>query len=226
LLRQLSGHSRSDVLPIARRLVQDDSEDVRDEALTTISLFGLTGIEILKEELSGPAAKRLLLTQALPQALTKLGRLTAPIEPLLLSLGGQDDESMFHALIALGRLISPSTQALDFATNQLGSDDLRIREAALNAIFEMRSDLSELPSQAWAAVVLNDVTTRYKERLGSIIDVIRPWFRDRFNSGPLSFGLPDFPWPPPAWSHKTIIPIEILGPYLISVPYFLTSALM
>jgi hypothetical protein len=196
-------------LAITRALMVDRGNGTRSAALQFVGTLGRDGAELLREELSGPNAERLLASPGLGQAVSALGASAAILEGPLMDLAhkGRAKEQIFDVL---GRLKGVSEDTIDFVTEALAAKDPEERAKAIAAILALRPDPATLPAKALAALLDSDLVPHYRRELNRVIESIRPYFGPTFASGPQVI-LADFPWPPPAWSSKVVVPNEYLG---------------
>jgi len=189
------------------RLLADPDQYVVEEALSQVPRLGAPGLAALQDALDGPAADKLFQWQlhATVRKLTDKDRDTVLSRLRRLQEKFPDNADLLRALAA-----GPENKPQDEATleQQLSSADEDVRDTAIAALSKAQV-LS--PSQRYLAALVAEATGSFlKEYLGDVIERIRPYVGMVPQSGS-SESFPSFPWPPPKWSFKEVIPTKLLG---------------
>jgi HEAT repeat protein len=189
------------------RLLLDEAESVRRDALGVIGDLKPASAEALERVLKTRQADRVFM-DGLAAAIASLGTDGKALLPDLIELQNRFP----HAgplIEALGAVANEDPSITSILTEQLRSDDEDVRNSALNALSARHFFVSG--SETYLAALIEEKTATHVEAyLGDILEKIRPY------SGPVPESarvenFPQFPWPPPPWSFKEVVPKNLLG---------------
>jgi HEAT repeat protein len=190
------------------RLLLDEDKMARTEAIDVLPHFGARSVSALARALSDPDCERVLLPE-LARALTALAR----TEPRTTALLGQlimlqkRFPRSAPLLEAIGAVADP--QALALLEEQLQSDDAALRNAALAALTARQAFFSFSSEPYLAALIDAQIEDQVAKRFGEAFERLRPYSGAVPTSGAIA-RLPQFPWPPPQWSFKEVIPKSLI----------------
>lgn len=190
------------------RMLRDDDERPRQAAIDVLGTLAPIGASVLASVLFGSDAGRIVETR-LSRALVALGDDGRALLPQLLSLQTRYPGSG-QLLEAIGAVGGEDGQAVSVLESQLLSDDEAVRASAIRALSPRHFFRSQSPERYAAALIEERVGHYVEVRLGAVLENIRP------HVGPVPLSargpsFPQFPWPPPPWSFKEVVPKGLLG---------------
>jgi hypothetical protein len=187
------------------RLLLDDAEWPRDAALKVLGQLRPGSVSALDHVLSGPQADR-VARPGLAAAVQSLGSEGKPLLPKLVALQKRFPRSR-PLIEALGKLANDDPGVISILEQQLISDDEGVRTSALKAL-SARGFSSSSSATYLAALIEEKTVAQVDAYLDEVLAQIRP--RPVPTSGRAE-AFPEFPWPPPPWSFKEIVPKELVG---------------
>jgi HEAT repeat protein len=189
------------------RLLLDEEQQPREEALRVLGDLKPASASSLARVLKTGQADRVLIG-GLAAGIVSLGPDGKALLPDLLTLQNRFPHAV-PLIEALGAVANEDPTITSILIEQLRSDDEGVRNAALNALSARHFFVSG--SETYLAALIEEKTPTHLETyLGNILEKIRPY------SGPVPLSgrvenFPQFPWPPPPWSFKEIVPKNLLG---------------
>ena len=189
------------------RLLLDEEQQPREEALRVLGdLKPASASSLARVPKTGQADR--VLIGGLAAGIVSLGPDGKALLPDLLTLQNRFPHAV-PLIEALGAVANEDPTITSILIEQLRSDDEGVRNAALNALSARHFFVSG--SETYLAALIEEKTPTHLETyLGNILEKIRPY------SGPVPLSgrvenFPQFPWPPPPWSFKEIVPKNLLG---------------
>jgi hypothetical protein len=190
-----------------KRLLLDKDEQPREAAVKAVSHLGIVAATALDETIVMPEGT--LLFGVLPDGLVGLGSAErGKLLPTILALRERNPLSapLLRTLDVLG---DGEPRVTAISEDALLSDSPEIVGAALENL--SGAHFFDTSSQRYVAALIDQqVGNSLHSRLAEVLDQLRPYHRIQLDSLELE-SLPPFPWPPPKWSFKELVPPSFFG---------------
>jgi hypothetical protein len=190
-----------------RGLLLDRDELPRRSAFDVVSSLGPPGVAAVEEAITEPEFPQLVLP------ISHVERLSPTDRQKLLSafVSLQRRYPLSASLLkTVGALAGSDPVVTSLLQDDLLSDQADLRSAALETLSAQH--FFSTSSQHYLAALLDLQMHHYLDPyLGNVLEIIRPYFGPVPTSGGGIPRLPTFPWPPPTWSFKEIVPRDLVG---------------